>query len=67
MPAAGKIAGFLLFLAAAAVAAFSLAHIAHDQIGLSRQAIRSQALWSAALIGGLLAITLFSTRLGKGK
>jgi hypothetical protein len=67
MPAAGRIAGFLVFLAAAGVAAFTLAHIAHDDIGFSRQAIRTEALLSAALIGGLLAITLFGNRLGKRK
>ena len=67
MPVANKIAGFLVFLAAAAVAAFTLGHIAHDDIGFSRQAIRTEALLSAALIGGLLAITMFGSRLGKRK
>jgi hypothetical protein len=63
----GKIAGVLVFLAAAAVAAFTLGHIAHDDIGFSRQAIRTEALLLAALMAGLLAIALFGSWLGKRK
>jgi len=65
MRATNRIAGFLVFLAAAGVAAFTLAHIAHDDIGLPRQTIRTEALLSAALIGGLLVIALVGNRLGK--
>jgi ABC-type branched-subunit amino acid transport system permease subunit len=65
-PAAG-IAGFLVFACAAAVAAYTVGHIAHDDLGFARQAIRTQALLFAAVLGGLLVITLFGSRFGKRK
>jgi hypothetical protein len=67
MPAATRIAGFLVFACAAAVAAFTVGHIAHDDLGFPRQTIRTEALLFAALLGSLLAITLFGNRLGKRK
>jgi hypothetical protein len=67
MSAAARIAGFLLFACAAAVAAYTVGHIAHDDLGFARQAIRTQALLFAAVLGGLLVITMFGSRFGKGK
>jgi hypothetical protein len=67
MPAAARVAGFLLFACAPMVAAYTVGHIAHDDLGFARQAIRTQALLFAALLGGLLAITLFGSRFGKRK
>ncbi len=65
MPAAARIAGYLVFAVAAVVAAFAVGHVAHDDWGFARQTIRSQALLFAALLGGLLIITLFANRFGK--
>jgi hypothetical protein len=67
MPAAARVAGLLVFACAAAVAACTVGHIAHDDLGFPRQAIRAQALLFAALLGGLLAITLLGSRFGKRK
>jgi hypothetical protein len=67
MPAAARIAGFVVFACAAAVAAYTVGHIAHDDLGFARQAIRTQALLFAAVLGGLLVITMFGSRFGKGK
>jgi hypothetical protein len=43
MSAAVRIAGFLVFACAAAVAAYTVGHIAHDDLGFARQAIRTGA------------------------
>jgi hypothetical protein len=67
MSAAARIAGFLVFACAATVAAYTVGHIAHDDLGFARQAIRTQALLFAAVLGGLLVITMFGSRFGKGK
>jgi hypothetical protein len=67
MSAAARIAGFLVFACAAAVAAYTVGHIAHDDLGFARQAIRTQALLFAAVLGALLVITMFGSRFGKGK
>jgi hypothetical protein len=67
MSPAARIAGFLLFACAAAVAAYTVGYIAHDDLGFARQAIRTQALLFAAVLGGLLAITLFGSRFGNRK
>jgi hypothetical protein len=67
VPAAARIAGFLVFACAAAIAAFTVGHVVHYDLGLARQTIRTEALLFAALLGGLLAITVFGNRLGKRK
>jgi hypothetical protein len=67
MLAAARIAGLLAFACAAMVAAYTVGPIAHDDLGFARQAIRTQALLFAAVLGGLLAITLFGSRFGKWK
>jgi hypothetical protein len=65
VPAAARIAGFLVFAVAAAVAAFTVGHIVHYDLGLARQTIRTEALLFAAVTGGLLVITMFANRFGK--
>jgi len=59
-----KIPSLLISLAIAAAAAFWLADLAHNDFGIPRHTIRADALLSALLVLGLLAIGLFSHRLG---
>ncbi len=54
----------LLFILAAAVTAKWLADLAHDDLGLSRQVIRDNALLMAAGLGGFVVMVLFSDRFG---
>lgn len=58
-------AKLLLSVVAAIAAAVWLAHFAHDDLGLSRHAVRTDALLSAAGLGGFLALFLYSNRFGK--
>ena len=51
----------------ALVVAFLLGYAAHDQWGLSRAAIRTDALLAALLIGTLVAIDLFGGNSKKPK
>jgi len=51
----------------ALVVAFLLAHAAHHEWGLSRVAIRTDALLAALLIGTLVAIDFFGRNLRKPK
>lgn len=62
-----RIAGLLIFVAAAAMAAGVLAVFTHRELGISSHVIRVDALVSALLASGLLAIALFSHRLGRHK
>ena len=59
-----KLTSILIALAIAAAAAFWLADLAHNDFGIPRRTIRADALLSALLVFGLLAIGLFSQRLG---
>ena len=59
-----KLTFILIALAIAAAAAFWLADLAHNDFGIPRHTIRADALLSALLVFGLLAIGLFSQRLG---
>ena len=59
-----KLTFLLIALAIAAAAAFWLADLAHNDFGIPRHTIRADALLSALLVFGLLAIGLFSQRLG---
>jgi hypothetical protein len=61
------LARLALFTVTAAVAAIWLAYVFHNELGLPRHAVRSDALLSAALAGGLLIIGLYSHRLGRRK
>lgn len=53
--------------AAAVVTAAVLRHVAHVHAGLSREAIRSDALLVAGLIAALIVIEFFGRRLRKSK
>ena len=59
-----KITSLLIALAFAAAVAFWLADLAHNDFGVPRHTIRADALFSAVLVLGLLAIGLFPRRLG---
>jgi hypothetical protein len=50
-----------------AIAALSLGYIAHYDLGLSRQEIRTPAVVTAAVIALLVAIEFFGKKLGKRK
>jgi hypothetical protein len=66
-PVLSKIAGFLVSASAAALAAFTLGYIAHYDLGLSRQEIRTPALIVAIMIALLLATEYFGKKLRKPK
>ncbi len=55
----------LLFVLAAGAAAWWLSGVAHDDLGLSGQAVRIDALLSAAGLGGVLVLAQYSDRFGK--
>ena len=57
----------LMSVVAAAVAALSLAYIAHYDFGLSRQEIRTTAVVGAPGIALLVALGFFSKKLRKPK
>ncbi len=57
----------LLFVLAAAVAAKWLADLAHDDLGLSREVIRTDALLMASGLGGFVVLALYSDRFGRKK
>jgi hypothetical protein len=57
-------ARLLLSIVAAIAAAALLAHFAHDDLGLSRHAVRTDALLSAAGLSGFLMLFLYSDRFG---
>ena len=59
-----KLTSILIALAIAAAAAFWLADLAHNDFGIPSHPIRADALLSALLVFGLLAIGLFSQRMG---
>ena len=52
---------------AAIVTAYLLGYIAHDDLGLTRQEIRTPALLAATIIGLLLAMNHFGKKLRKPK
>jgi branched-subunit amino acid transport protein len=62
-----KLAMSLGFIGTAAFAALWMAYVLYDEFGIPRQAVRTDALLSATLAAGLLAIGLYSDKLGKRK
>jgi hypothetical protein len=62
-----KLVGFLMFFAAAVIAAMLLAYFAHDELGIPRYVVRGDALMSALLWASLFVIALFSNRFGRRK
>ena len=61
-PVVSRIAGFLVSAGVAAMAAFTVAHIAHNDFGMSRYHIRTEALIGAAVLALLLAIEYFGKK-----
>ena len=55
----------IAFVGSALVAAVWLANFAHNDLGLSRYSIRSDALTSALGIAGMLTLLIWSDRFGK--
>ena len=53
---------FLFAMASAAIVAYSLAHIAHYDLGVPGSALREQALMCAALIFGLVTIEFLASK-----
>jgi hypothetical protein len=66
-PTSIRMRTLLGIFAAAVVTAAVLRHVAHVHAGLSREAIRSDALLAAGLIAALIAIEFFGKRLRKSK
>jgi hypothetical protein len=64
-PIVPRILVSLVLLGAAALAALGLAHVAHEDLGLSGHAIRIDALYLALLLSGLLVVVMFSGRFGR--
>jgi hypothetical protein len=57
----------MTFGVAATAVALSLAYIAHYDLGLSREEIRTAAVIGAAVIAALVAVEFFGKRLRKAK
>jgi hypothetical protein len=53
---------FFFAMASAAIVAYSLAHIAHYNLGVPGSALREQALICAALVFGLVTIELLASK-----
>jgi len=52
---------FLLAVGSGAIVAYSIAHIAHYDLGFARSALREQALICATLVAGLVVIEMLTT------
>jgi hypothetical protein len=63
----GGVLRVLMAAGAAAVTALTLAYIAHYDLGLSRQEIRTPAVIAAAVIAMLMMIEFFGKKLRKLK
>jgi hypothetical protein len=59
------ITSLIVFTASAAAAAIGLAYFARDGLEISRHAVRTDALITAASIGGVMALLRYSNRFGK--
>jgi hypothetical protein len=66
-PTSIRLRTLLGIFAAAVVTAAALRHVVHVDVGLSREAIRGDALIAAGLIAALIAIEFFGRRLRKSK
>jgi hypothetical protein len=55
----------IIFAVTAAMAAIGLGYLAHDGFELSRHAVRTDALITAAGIGGVMVLLRYSDRFGK--
>jgi hypothetical protein len=66
-PILARISAFISIVGAAAMAAFWLGYVAHNNLGISRQEIRTPALIAAGFIAALLATEYFGKKLRKPK
>jgi hypothetical protein len=57
----------LIFVAVAAIAAFVLADFGHNELGLARETIRSDALRLAAALAVMAALATYRSHFGKHK
>jgi hypothetical protein len=60
-----RLISFIVFAASAALAAIGLAYFARDALELSRHAVRTDALITAASISGVMMLLHYSDRFGK--
>jgi hypothetical protein len=65
MPPSLRLISFISFAASATAAAIGLAYFARDGLELSRYAVRTDALITAAGIGGVMALLRYSDQFGK--
>ena len=65
MPPSLRLVSFIVFTASAVAAAIGLAYFARDALELSRHAVRTDALITAASIGGVMVLLGYSDRFGK--
>jgi hypothetical protein len=63
----GRVLAFLMAVVAAAASALAFAYIAHDDLGLSPQAIRIPAVVGSCVIAALVVIDFFGKELRKLK
>jgi len=66
-PVLSKLAGFAVSASVAAMAALTVGHIAHYDLGISRHEIRIQAIIGAGIIALLVATEFFGKKLRKPK
>jgi hypothetical protein len=65
MPPSLRLISFIVFIVSATAAAIGLAYFAQDALELSRYAVRTDALITAAGIGGVMVLLSYSDRFGK--
>ena len=65
MPPSSRFTPLIIFAATAAMAAIGLGYLAHDGLELSRHAVRTDALITAAGISGVMVLLRYSDRFGK--
>jgi hypothetical protein len=58
---------FAIFIVAAVAAAIWLADFTHNDLGMARHVIRTDALLSATGVGGFLILAMYSDQFGKPK
>jgi hypothetical protein len=63
----GRVLSLLMGVITAVTAALTLAYIAHYDVGLSRQEIRTPAVVAASVIAALVAAEFFGKKFGEPK
>ena len=64
MQPGSRFPSLVIFAATAAIAAIGLGYLAHDGFELSRHAVRTDALITAAGISGVMVLLRYSDRFG---